>query len=200
MTVTPLTATGTSCLSRDVRPANAVLVPLAEASRKRGVASTATIVKHRLSLAANIEKDDDIQCLPGRTRLETLKVGLATRRQYLTMLWLLASWAMGTVSTTQSGDPNLSRVEACLFLKEHEDYDEVLDDMTAGYLDQAFWEGAQSFQGGRLMSALGWLLPRHQRQGPARYRDCIRRGWRPSNEHRVALVSRCRGRSCMLFA
>ncbi len=80
MTVTPLTATGTSCLSRDVRPANAVLVPLAEASRKRGVASTATIVKHRLSLAANIEKDDDIQCLPGRTRLETLKVGLATRR------------------------------------------------------------------------------------------------------------------------
>ena len=165
MTVTPLTATGTSCLSRDVRPANAVLVPLAEASRKRGVASTATIVKHRLSLAANIEKDDDIQCLPGRTRLETLKVGLATRRQYLTMLWLLASWAMGTVSTTQSGDPNLSRVDACLFLKEHEDYDEVLDDMTAGYLDQAFWEGAQSFQGGRLMSALGWLLPRHQRQG-----------------------------------
>ncbi len=51
VTVAPLTAAGTLCLSRDVRPANAVLVPLAEASRRRGVASTATIVKHRPSLA-----------------------------------------------------------------------------------------------------------------------------------------------------
>ena len=71
MTVTPLTATGTSCLSRDVRPANAVLVPLAEASRKRGVASTATIVTPRLSLA--------IKRAPGGIRLPLPVVSVCAR-------------------------------------------------------------------------------------------------------------------------
>ena len=118
--------------------------------------------------ASVIEKMDEIVALPGRTRLETLAVGRATRRQYLTTLWLLASWCLGLSDSVSTGSDLLSVWDALLFLKEQSSDDLVLDDMIAGFLDACHWAGVHSGVGGRVTSALGFLLPRHHRDGDGR--------------------------------
>ena len=128
------------------------------------VASSSRATKRR-NQAIQIEQADSLQVLPGRTRLETLKVGPATRRLYLMSLWLLASWVMGYSEDALNGDPLYSLTESLVLLKSLEGDDAQLDDILAGYLDEAYWLGAHSGLGGRLLSALGWLLPRFQRQG-----------------------------------
>ena len=133
-------------------------------SRRGGGSSEATRQK-RLKSARVTEQADAIVALPGRTRLETLKVKRPTRQQYLLILWLLGCWAMGASQTVMDGNPNVSLQETLVFLKQHEEDDLVLDDMAAGFLDQIHWEGGHSGHGGGLSSALAWLLPRHQRLG-----------------------------------
>ena len=50
--------------------------------------------------ASQIGAVDAILCLPGRIWLETMKVGLQTRRVYLWVRSQLASWALGLVTST----------------------------------------------------------------------------------------------------
>ena len=85
--------------------------PGAGAARPSNEAARA---KTRQRQASQIEAMDAIQCLPGRTRLETMKVGLQTRRAYLLVLWQLASWALGLSTSTTAADPVLSFWEALI--------------------------------------------------------------------------------------
>ena len=64
---------------------------------------------------------------------------------------------MGRSSKVMDGCPQVTLMEAVIFLKEAESDDLMIDDMCAGFLDEAFWSGARSGIGGRLSNALGWL-------------------------------------------
>ena len=140
------------------------VVPCVEAAAKPLSEEAARVAK-RLKQAKTIESRDDIQRLPGRTRLETWKVGLEARSQYLAALWMLASWGLGRSTTPTRGDPSLSNWDSVMFVKELGEDDLMLDDLCASFLDQAYWAGASSYWGGRLSSAVAWLLPQHQKQG-----------------------------------
>ena len=135
---------------------------MGDAKRAEELASKA---KRRHLAAEAIESMDAIQRLPGRTRLETLKVGLASRRQYLGILWAMASWAMGFSKTTSTGSSAMSIWQAVVFLQNALENEVMLDDILAEYLDAAHWEGVHSCVGGRLPSALAWLCPKCQKQG-----------------------------------
>ncbi len=121
--------------------------------------------QRRHKVASLLSQSDQVERLPGRTRVETIKVSLPTRRQYLKVLWLLACWVMGLSSKALEGDTSLTLWEALVYLKTVEEQDMTLDDMCAGWVDAAFWEGGHSSWGSRLASAVSWFLPRHQRTG-----------------------------------
>ena len=124
-----------------------------------------SVANSRRRTARQFEQADAIQCLPGRTRVETLRVGPASRRQCLHVLWLLVSWSIGLSKQALLGCSSLLLWSAVVHLKNLEKDDEILDDMMAGWVDACHWEGGHSSWGGRLHSALAWLLPRFQRQG-----------------------------------
>ena len=137
----------------------------AAASKRPGVASEKMRASQRRKAARLTEQADAITALPGRTRLETLKVSRPSRRQYLLALWLLACWSMGRSQHVMEGCPSVLLMEALMVVAKAAEDDSVLDDMCAGFLNDAFWAGVSSGLGGRVANALGWFLPKYQRQG-----------------------------------
>ncbi len=68
--------------------------------------------QRRHQVASLLSQSDQVERPPGRTRVETIKVSLPTRRQYLKVLWLLACWVMGLSSKALEGDTSLTLWEA----------------------------------------------------------------------------------------
>ena len=148
-----------------VGPPGDGLVLLDVEPRRPLTADRSAAIKQRRRSAALTEQCDAIKQLPGRSRLETLKVERASRRQYLQVLWLLACWVTGTATTALAGAPATTILDSLVFLKNLESRDAVLDDHIADWIDQVHWEGGHPNWATRLGSAIGWLLPRHQKAG-----------------------------------
>ena len=114
-------------------PAHAAGEPLARGR------SSAVALRRRQARAYH--EADLIHCLPGRTKIETMKVGHAARRLYLHVLWLFASWSLNLVEHALTGAPMLALWSALVHLKTLEDRNAVLDAKAASWIDAAFWEG-----------------------------------------------------------
>ena len=71
---------------------------------------------------------------------------------------------MGHSSKVMDGCSQVRLMKAVMFLKDADSDDPMIDDMCAGFLDEAFCSGTRSGIDGRLNNALGWLLPRFQMQ------------------------------------
>ena len=140
------------------------LAPAAVVAPRPGVGAAARS-SSRSAMARSVAFSEEVTCLPGRTMLETVSVGPATRKQYLMVLWMLASWGMGASTRAMTGCPEVPMMKGLKFLIQLAKQDWELDDLVAGFLDSAFWEGAHSLLAGRVRSALGWLLPKFQKHG-----------------------------------
>ena len=86
----------------------------------------------------HVVETNEILCLPGRTRLETLNVGPGTRKCYLAALWLPSSFVMEFSKGPHAGSPLLTRLQAVSFLVGASADDLVMDDMLAGCIHAAF--------------------------------------------------------------
>ena len=120
----------------------------------------------RLRLARErARRHAQLRAAPGRTKLETLVVQEPTRKSYVMLLRALVSHMWGR-SAERALTPHPSVTEdVALETLAGLDGDADLDDAVAEFLNDTYWQGEAGATGYKMLAAVGWLLPRFQKEG-----------------------------------
>ena len=105
--------------------------------------------------------------IPGRTSLELMSVGPATRKAYAKLLMQLAAWTLGVTNSPLTVPDSLGWLEAITLVLSMGSDPEVLDDAIAEFTNVCFWKGEHASIGNRLNSAISWSMPQYSKWGSA---------------------------------